>query len=148
MKRLALMLLSLTSLMAAQVNASTPSSVRLIFRSVRMRASTGNAVTDIATPMNSAKLVKGTPTGAKGAYNTRATTAPSQSKTPMAPAGQVGDGRRGDADRQFGYPRIGVRVRRGKPGVEDQNQIAAAAALELAHDRPAELGRRPPMHPP
>ena len=29
-------------------------------RSVRMRASTGNAVIDIAMPMNSAKLVNGT----------------------------------------------------------------------------------------
>ncbi len=39
-------------------NATVPSVVRSILRSVRMRASTGNAVMDIATPMNSAKLVE------------------------------------------------------------------------------------------
>ena len=40
--------------------AVTPSGVRSSPRSVRMRASTGNAVIDIATPMNRAKLVNGT----------------------------------------------------------------------------------------
>ena len=46
---------AVTSLTAAQVSAATPSSVRVRPRSVRIRASTGNAVIDIATPMNSAK---------------------------------------------------------------------------------------------
>ena len=45
---------------AAQVSASAPSCVLRQPRSARMRASTGNAVTDIATPRNSAKWVNGT----------------------------------------------------------------------------------------
>ena len=51
---------AVTSSAAAHVRATTPSSVWLMPRSVRMRASTGKAVIDIATPMNSAKLVNGT----------------------------------------------------------------------------------------
>ena len=39
---------------AAQARASTPVDVRCIPRSVRMRASTGKAVIDIATPRNRA----------------------------------------------------------------------------------------------
>ncbi len=39
---------------AAQASASTPVDVRCMPRSVRIRASTGNAVIDIATPRNSA----------------------------------------------------------------------------------------------
>ena len=40
---------AVTSSTAAQVSAMTPMRVRWILRSVRMRASTGNAVTDIDT---------------------------------------------------------------------------------------------------
>ncbi len=43
-----------TSSVAAQASAMPPVWVRCIRRSVRMRASTGNAVIDIAAPMNSA----------------------------------------------------------------------------------------------
>src|SRR5207248_7020323 len=51
---------AVTSSTAAHVNAIIPSSVLLTPRSVRIRARTGNAVIDIATPMKSAKLVNGT----------------------------------------------------------------------------------------
>ena len=55
---------AVTSSVAAQLSARTPSSVLSIFRSVRIRARTGKAVIDIATPMNRAKLVNGTSAGA------------------------------------------------------------------------------------
>jgi hypothetical protein len=45
---------------AAQVSASAPSLVLCILRSVRIRASTGNAVTAIEIPMNNANAVNGT----------------------------------------------------------------------------------------
>lgn len=51
---------AVTSSAAAQARAITPSGVVLIPRSMRIRARTGNAVTDIETPRNSAKTVKGT----------------------------------------------------------------------------------------
>ena len=54
----------MTSLIAAQVREAAPSSVRVRPRSVRMRARTGNAVIDIATPMKSAKTIGDTPSGA------------------------------------------------------------------------------------
>ena len=50
----------MTSSTAAQVSAMTPSAVVWMRRSVRMRASTGKAVTDIDTPRKSAKAVNGT----------------------------------------------------------------------------------------
>ena len=43
---------------AAQASAMVPRRDRLSPRSVRMRARTGNAVTDSETPMNNAKPVK------------------------------------------------------------------------------------------
>jgi hypothetical protein len=43
------------------LRAIAPSSVRDRFESERIRASTGNAVIDIASPRNRAKLVKGAP---------------------------------------------------------------------------------------
>ena len=46
---------AVTSSIAAQAIVSAPTGRLSIRRSVRMRASTGNAVIDIATPMNSAK---------------------------------------------------------------------------------------------
>jgi hypothetical protein len=48
------------SSIAAQVIAIEPSRVRCNPRSVRMRASTGNAVTDIEMPMKSANTANGT----------------------------------------------------------------------------------------
>ena len=48
---------AVTSSMAAQVSAMTPMLLLLILRSVRMRASTGNAVTDNETPTNRANTV-------------------------------------------------------------------------------------------
>ncbi len=45
-----------TSAIAALASAIPPMRVRCRPRSVRMRASTGNAVADIAVPMNSAKV--------------------------------------------------------------------------------------------
>ena len=51
---------AVTSSVAAQPRAMIPSCVLCIRRSVRMRARTGNAVIDMATPMNRAKLVNGT----------------------------------------------------------------------------------------
>ena len=50
---------SLSSI-AAQASASTPTGVRCMRRSVRIRASTGNAVIDIAAPRNSANASGGT----------------------------------------------------------------------------------------
>ena len=55
---------AVTSSIAAQLSATTPSAVFSICRSVRMRASTGKAVIDIAMPMNNAKLVNGLSAGA------------------------------------------------------------------------------------
>src|SRR5687768_9398365 len=51
---------AVTSSIAAHVKATAPSFVRVMRRSDRMRASTGNAVIDIAIPRNSAKFVNGT----------------------------------------------------------------------------------------
>ena len=56
---------AVTSSMAAQVRASLPSGVLVMPWSDRIRASTGNAVIDIATPRNSMKCMKGTPAGAR-----------------------------------------------------------------------------------
>ena len=52
---------AVTSPAAAHARAIMPMRLFCIWQSVRMRASTGNAVTDIATPMKSANSVKGTP---------------------------------------------------------------------------------------
>ena len=49
-----------TSSIAAQASASTPTGVRCMRRSVRIRASTGNAVIDIAAPRKSANASGGT----------------------------------------------------------------------------------------
>ncbi len=46
---------AVTSSIAALASASAPTGRLSMRRSTRMRASTGNAVIDIATPMNSAK---------------------------------------------------------------------------------------------
>ena len=51
---------AVTSSTAAQVSAIAPMRVDCILRSDRMRASTGNAVTDIDTPRKSANGTKGT----------------------------------------------------------------------------------------
>ena len=50
----------MTSSTAAQVSAMAPIRLLCMPRSVRIRASTGKAVTDIETPMNSANTVNGT----------------------------------------------------------------------------------------
>ena len=49
---------ALTSSMAALASASAPTGCLSMRRSTRIRASTGKAVIDIETPMNSAKAVK------------------------------------------------------------------------------------------
>ena len=74
---------AVTSSMAAQPRANTPSGVLSMPRSVRMRASTGNAVIDMATPMNSAKLSSGTPSGDRRGCSHRARAAPSAKGTTM-----------------------------------------------------------------
>ena len=51
---------AVTSLMAAQVSAMLPRFVCCAWRSLRMRARTGNAVTDIETPIKSEKTVNPT----------------------------------------------------------------------------------------
>ena len=51
---------AVTSSTAAQVSAMTPMRVVWMRRSVRMRARTGKAVTDMETPRNSEKQVNGT----------------------------------------------------------------------------------------
>ncbi len=55
------------SSVAAHASARPPVSVRCMRRSVRIRASTGNAVIDIAAPMNSANGQKSTPSGLRPA---------------------------------------------------------------------------------
>src|SRR5262245_12704375 len=51
---------AVTSLTAAHGRAMAPSSESVMPRSERILDSTGNAVIDIATPMNKAKVVNGT----------------------------------------------------------------------------------------
>src|SRR5262249_15339303 len=51
---------AITSSVAAQARATTPSGALCMRPAVKMRASTGKAVTDRATPRNRAKLVNGT----------------------------------------------------------------------------------------
>src|SRR5262249_15288294 len=74
---------AVTSPTAAQVSAATPSSVRDSPRSVRMRARTGNAVIDIAIPMNSANGRKRTPGGPNAGYSANATPHPSANGSAM-----------------------------------------------------------------
>ena len=73
----------MASLMAAQVSASMPIGVCWSPRSPRMRASTGNAVIDIDTPMNSANDANGTPAGASDSNSTNASAPPSANGTTM-----------------------------------------------------------------
>ncbi len=61
----------------------TPRFVVVMPRSLRMRANTGNAVIAIATPMNRAKLVNGTPSCESRGYSSRATAAPSKNGATM-----------------------------------------------------------------
>ena len=58
---------ALTSSTAAQASAIVPTRVRMSFRSVRMRARTGKAVTLMAVPRNSVKGSRATPSGASSA---------------------------------------------------------------------------------
>jgi hypothetical protein len=51
------------SSMAAQARATAPTAVPCMRRSWRMRASTGNAVTDMEAPMKRAKGMKSMPSG-------------------------------------------------------------------------------------
>ena len=74
---------AVTSSTAAQVRAMVPSSLDVIRRSARILASTGNAVIDIATPMNSAKLVNGTPLGASRGYRYSDSSEPSTNGATM-----------------------------------------------------------------
>src|ERR1041384_5767768 len=74
---------AVTSSTAAQAIATDPTLVFSILRSVRIRASTGNAVTLIAAPMNRAKPVKLTPGGAKSGYRWKANAAPNTNGTMM-----------------------------------------------------------------
>ena len=108
---------AVTSSIAAQLSATTPSSVFSMLRSVRMRASTGNAVIDIATPMNSAKLVNGTSAVPNRGYSHSARIAAQQK-------------RRDDAGVRDGHRGVGPRAQ--QPGVElqaDQEHVQDDADL-------------------
>ena len=67
---------ALTSSTAAQATVSAPTGFLSIRRSARMRASTGKAVIDIDTPMNSAKETNFV-CGARIGYSGNATAKPS-----------------------------------------------------------------------
>ena len=69
--------------MAAQAKAITPRSVLFSRRSVRIRASTGNAVIDIETLKNSANAVNGTSLLESVGYSHSANAAPSEKGTMM-----------------------------------------------------------------
>ena len=73
----------MASLMAAHVSASVPIGVFWSPRSPRMRASTGNAVIDIDTPMNSRNDENGTPAGASESNSTNASAPPSANGATM-----------------------------------------------------------------
>ena len=62
---------------AAHVMVTVPTRVFSRSRSTRMRASTGNAVIDMATPMKSANDVKETPAGACASKRCAASKTPS-----------------------------------------------------------------------
>src|SRR5689334_2787550 len=54
-----------------------------MFRSAKMRANTGNAVTDIAAPRNSAKLVNGTSSDDSRGYSSKASNEPNRKGATM-----------------------------------------------------------------
>ena len=74
---------ALTSSTAAAERARLPSGVRCSPRSDRIRASTGNAVTLMAAPRNSAKGANARPGGAKRSKSPSESTAPSAKGTTM-----------------------------------------------------------------
>ncbi len=74
---------AVTSSAAAQEMAIAPNGVRLMPRSVKMRASTGNAVIDMATPMNRANAVNGTCPSARIGYSHSANSDPSTNGAKM-----------------------------------------------------------------
>src|SRR5438094_10512500 len=74
---------AVTSSAAAHVNATAPNSVLASPRSARMRASTGKAVTDNATPMNRAKLVNDTSLVDNRGYRYSASVDPRRKGTTM-----------------------------------------------------------------
>jgi len=67
---------AVTSLIAAQASAREPRGLRCMPRSVRMRARTGKAVTDIATPRKRAKTGRGAPGAAHRRWSRSASAAP------------------------------------------------------------------------
>ncbi len=78
-----------TSFRAAQARANTPTWVRCMPRSVRIRASTGNAVIDSAMPMNSTNASGGTvcpSTTLCNGYSSRAIVVPSAKGSTSVPA--------------------------------------------------------------
>jgi len=77
---------AIASLIAAQVSAIVPRRVRWSPRSCRIRASTGKAVIDIATPTKSMNDGNGTPGGEKGSKIAAAKPAPSTNGTMMLAA--------------------------------------------------------------
>ena len=88
-------------------------------RSVRMRASTGKAVTDIATPMNSAKLVNGTSLDDEARIEAQRERAPSRNGTTML-------GVRDADDRVAGArgARAGFELEPDQEHVEDRRRAA------------------------
>ncbi len=74
---------AVTSSVAAQPRAMIPNRVCCIRRSVKMRANTGNAVIEVATPMNRAKLVNDTALLESRGYRISARAAPNTNGTTM-----------------------------------------------------------------
>ena len=77
---------AIASLIAAQVSAIVPRRVCCSPRSCRIRASTGNAVIDIATPTKSMNDENGTPGGENGSKIAADKPAPSTNGTMMLAA--------------------------------------------------------------
>src|SRR5262245_65567250 len=82
---------AVTSSTAAQVRVIAPIRERCMRRSVRIRASTGNAVTDIDMPRNSENEVNETLREERRGYRYQARDAPARNGTAMR-AGDMGDG--------------------------------------------------------
>src|SRR5581483_9108371 len=74
---------AVTSSTAAQASEMTPMRVVWMRRSVRMRASTGNAVTDMDTPRNSAKQLNGTSLDENRGYKESARVQPNRNGAMM-----------------------------------------------------------------
>ena len=128
----------MTSSIAAQASASAPSGRLSIRRSVRMRASTGNAVIDIATPMNSANAVKPS-VGRDEAVDGHREREPERQRERDAGVRDAAAWRRGPAGR-------GVELEPDQEHVEDQPEVGrrprGTGARPVGNTRRLEVGQK------